>query len=275
MEHKEEVTNVVSWLTTGGLNDQTILKAAKFLLSVCDLTSLNDDDSEESIRLLCGRAVRPVNTRGDMPHVAAVCVFPKFIDIAREVLDGKPVRIATVAGAFPSGDAPTDLKLAEVQASIDRRADEVDYVIDHGLFLKEGNRVVENEVREAKRICGARTLKVILETGALRSEPAIRNAAESAILGGADFVKTSTGKLAPAATISATTVMLHVISDHMLSTGKRVGIKPAGGIANMNDATEYARLVHGILGNGWLNPSLFRIGASRLLDDIVARTSGC
>ncbi len=239
-------------------NRKEILKQ---ILGLLDLTTLEGNDNTARIAALCQKA-KTLN-------VAAVCVYPTFVKQVRHELAGCGIQTASVAGAFPSGQAPLELRIAEVLFAISQGADEIDMVISRGKFLEKDFNYVKQEIAEHKRACGPVHLKVILETGELQTSENIRLASQLAIENGADFIKTSTGKIQPAATLEAVEVMLQVIREHFEKTGKKVGIKAAGGISTPDQALEYYALVKKLLGNDWLSPQLFRIGASRLADGIV------
>lgn len=238
------------------------------VLRCLDLTSLEEDDTDERIAALCRRAVRPGDS---LPHVAAVCVFPRFVPLVRERLAGTGVLTAAAAGAFPSGRAPVGERLAEVRAAVEAGAEEIDTVMDHAAFLSQEVQAVADTLAATREVCrDGVILKVILETGALRSPDAIRSAAELAIVAGADFVKSSTGKAGVGVTLEAARVMMEAVGGHRDRTGRRVGVKLAGGIRTAEDALRYVALVEEILGEGWIAPETFRIGASSLADDLVA-----
>jgi deoxyribose-phosphate aldolase len=204
-----------------------------------------------------------------VPHVAAVCVYPSIVSTERRELHGSAVKVASVATAFPSGQAPLDVKLADVRAAVEAGADEIDMVIDRGAFLSGRIGRVYEEVVAVKDACGDAHLKVILETGELGSYDAVRKASLVAIAGGADFIKTSTGKITPAATLPVTLCMLEVIRDVHDETGLVIGMKPAGGIRTAKQSVQYLCLLHETLGHDWLTPDLFRFGASSLLNDVL------
>jgi deoxyribose-phosphate aldolase len=264
-----------SWITGLATNHTGRIpatdKAIRFILSVLDLTSLGENDTPSLIQQLCRKAVHPVPCNQGMPQVAAVCVYPQFVQGAREILRNTGIRIATVAGAFPTGEGPINKKLGEVSNALLQGADEIDFVIDYKEFLRGDKKYINEEVAQAKRLCGDKMLKVILETGAFGSSDNIRAASEVAIAAGADFLKTSTGKINPAATIPAARVMMEVIKEHYQKSGVMVGIKVAGGISSLNDAVQYLALLHEVLGEKWFTPDYFRIGASRLVDEISSR----
>jgi deoxyribose-phosphate aldolase len=237
------------------------------ILSFLDLTSLDGTDHPEKIRLFCRKALA-FKDHG-LPLPAAVCVYPPFIGIARRELDGTGIRVATTAAAFPSGQLPIALKLNEIRFAVEEGADEIDVVISRGTFLEGNYQVILDELGAMREAAGTRTLKIILETGELGTFENIARASELAIRSGADFIKTSTGKSTPAATPEAVYVMMQVICHHHQKTGIRIGIKPAGGIADPESALMYYYIVKETAGESWLSPTLFRIGASRLANQIT------
>jgi deoxyribose-phosphate aldolase len=268
------------WLSRRSIKKESKLFALRLAVAMCDLTTLEGQDTVEKVRRLCARAVNPYTPREGMPprevarvpHVAAVCVYPQFIAVAKEALQGTGVKVAAVGTAFPSGQYPFHLRLADVKWAIREGADEVDMVLNRGLFLQGEYRRVFDEIARVKEACGDRVhLKVILETGELGSYDNIRKAAYIALMAGADFIKTSTGKIQPAATLPATLVMLEAIRDFYDATGRAVGMKPAGGIRTAKDAIRYLVLLHETLGADWLTPERFRFGASSLLNDLLAQ----
>ena len=268
------------WLSRRSIKKESKLFALRLAVAMCDLTTLEGQDTVEKVRRLCARAVNPYTPREGMPprevarvpHVAAVCVYPQFIAVAKEALQGTGVKVAAVGTAFPSGQYPLHLRLADVKWAIREGADEVDMVLNRGLFLQGEYRRVFDEIARVKEACGDRVhLKVILETGELGSYDNIRKAAYIALMAGADFIKTSTGKIQPAATLPATLVMLEAIRDFYDATGRAVGMKPAGGIRTAKDAIRYLVLLHETLGADWLTPERFRFGASSLLNDLLAQ----
>lgn len=237
------------------------------ILSLLDLTTLEGIDNPDRIKALCTKALS-FGEHG-LPLPAAVCVYPPFVKLAKQLLEGSGVHVASVAGAFPSGQLPLHLRVNECLYAVSEGADEVDMVISRGAFLAAEYRFIVEEVAAMKNACGKVHLKVILETGELQTAANIRLASELAIEGGADFIKTSTGKIQPAATPEAMGTMLDVIQEHFSKTGKRIGVKPAGGISTPDQALLYYQLVNRITGDEWLNNSLFRIGASRLADGLL------
>jgi deoxyribose-phosphate aldolase len=253
------------------LGRQQILPSRDILLremfSLMDYTSLDGTDNPEKIRKLCLKALS-FGEQG-LPYPAAVCIYPPFIATAKHALKGSPIRIATVAAGFPHGQMPLKTKLEEVKYAVGEGADEIDVVISRGTLLDRKYHVVFRELDLIREAAGDKTLKVILETGELGTAENIAKASEIAIEAGADFIKTSTGKVTPAATEEAVYIMLQVILAHFRKSGKKTGIKPAGGIAQTNQALGYYQLVNGVLGREWITADLFRIGASRLADNIV------
>ena len=234
-----------------------------------DLTTLEGQDTAGKVRAMCAKAMVPDPSEPSVPHVAAVCVYPSLVPTARRALRGSAVKVASVATAFPSGQAPLDVKLADVRAAVEAGADEIDMVIDRGAFLSGQIGRVYEEVVAVKDACGDAHLKVILETGELGSYDAVRKASLVAIAGGADFIKTSTGKVTPAATLPVTLCMLEVIRDVHDETGLVIGMKPAGGIRTAKQSVQYLCLLHETLGSDWMTPDLFRFGASSLLNDVL------
>ncbi|MGL6279573.1 MAG: deoxyribose-phosphate aldolase [Gaiella sp.] len=247
------------------------LFALDLAVRMMDLTTLEGADTPGKVAALCAKAVRPDPDDRSIPSVAAVCVYPSHVATARGRLAGSGVKVASVATAFPSGQAPLTVKLADVAAAVEAGADEVDMVIDRGAFLSGRYGQVVDEVAAVKEACRDAHLKVILETGELGTYDAVRRASLLAIAGGADFIKTSTGKVAPAATLPVTLCMLEVIRDVHDETGRVIGMKPAGGIRTAKQAIQYLCLVHETLGPAWLTPDLFRFGASSLLNDVLAQ----
>jgi deoxyribose-phosphate aldolase len=247
-------------------------------IRMVDLTTLEGADTPGKVRALCAKARRPDPADPTCPSVAAVCVYPSLVAIAAAELAGSGVRVASVATAFPSGQAPLEVKLAETVAAVEDGADEIDMVLSRGAFLAGRYRQAYDEIVAVKQACGGDSaglqrprahLKVILETGELATYDNVRRAAWLAMLAGADFVKTSTGKVQPAATLPVTLVLLEAVRDHHAATGRRVGVKAAGGIRAAKDAIRYLVLVNETAGQEWLTPDLFRFGASTLLNDLL------
>lgn len=241
----------------------------KLALSMVDLTTLEGKDSEEKVRSLCAKAIEPDVTDDTLPHVAAVCVYPSMVETAVEALEGSGVRVASVATGFPSGQYPLDIRLDDTRRAVEAGADEIDMVISRGSFLAGYHDEVADEIAQIKEACGDAHLKVILETGELETYDLVRTASDLAIDAGADFIKTSTGKVSPAATMGVTLVMLEAVRDHFLQTGEHIGVKPAGGIRTAKQSLHYLVMVKETLGDDWLTPELFRFGASSLTNDLL------
>ncbi|MDT0308124.1 deoxyribose-phosphate aldolase [Streptomyces sp. DSM 44917] len=257
-----------------GLGTRSVKTTAKayaidLAISMIDLTTLEGADTPGKVRALCAKGVAPDPTDRSVPRVAAICVYPDLVATAREALAGSGVAVASVATAFPSGRAARAVKLADVRAAVAAGADEVDMVIDRGAFLSGRVMEVFEEIAEVRAACGAAHLKVILENGELGTFDAIRRASWLAMLAGADFIKTSTGKVAVNATPANTLLMLEAVRDFRAATGRQVGVKPAGGIRTTKDALKYLVLVNETAGEDWLDPAWFRLGASSLLNDLL------
>jgi deoxyribose-phosphate aldolase len=234
-----------------------------------DLTTLEGSDTPGKVAALASKAIRPDPVDPTIPSVAAVCVYPNLVPHALERVEGTGVKVASVATAFPSGQSPTDIKVEDARRAAEMGAHEIDMVIDRGAFLSGNYAKVYDEVRQVKEAIGDAHLKVILETGELGTYDNVRRASLLAIAGGADFVKTSTGKINPAATLPVTLVMLEAVRDVFEETGKRIGVKPAGGIRQAKQAVQHLVVVNETLGPEWLTPDLFRFGASSLLNDLL------
>ncbi|HLL67923.1 MAG TPA: deoxyribose-phosphate aldolase [Micromonosporaceae bacterium] len=243
--------------------------AIDLAIRMVDLTTLEGADTPGKVQTLCAKARRPDPTDASCPPVAAVCLYPSMISVAAAALAGSPVRLASVATAFPSGQAPLAVKLADTEAAVRDGATEIDMVINRGAFLSGRYREVHDEVVAVKAACGTAHLKVILETGELATYDNVRRASWLAMLAGADFIKTSTGKVQPAATLPVTMIMLTAARDFAARTGRLVGVKAAGGIRTTKDAIKYLVLVNETAGEEWLTPELFRFGASTLLNDLL------
>ncbi|MDF8263053.1 deoxyribose-phosphate aldolase [Luteipulveratus flavus] len=237
-------------------------------IGMIDLTTLEGADTEGKVRSLCAKAVTPDPLDPTTPHVAAVCVYNDMVGIAKDALKGTGIHVAAVATAFPSGRASMPVKLADTKDAVEAGADEIDMVIDRGAFLSGRYRQVFDEIVATKEACGQAHLKVILETGELVTYDNVRRASWLAMLAGADFIKTSTGKISPAATLPVTLIMLEAVRDWRELTGEMVGVKPAGGIRTTKDAVKYLVMVNEIAGEDWLTPEWFRFGASSLLTDL-------
>ena len=239
------------------------------ILNSIDLTTLEGKDTNKSATELCKQARSFHSNRPDVPNVAAVCFYPPFAALAKSQLKNTGINVACVAGAFPSGQSPLPIRIAEVKYAVEQGADEIDMVISRGRFLEEDYEYIFNEVKEIKAACGDAHLKVILETGELKDLNKVKLASEIAIAAGADFIKTSTGKMQPAATLEAFIVMLDVIKVHFDKTGIMIGIKPAGGISEVEVAKQYLLVLETVLGEPWMNNKWFRIGASRLAGRVL------
>jgi deoxyribose-phosphate aldolase len=243
--------------------------ALDLAVRMMDLTTLEGADTPGKVAALCSKAMRPDPADLTVPSVAAVCIYPSLVPHALERVEGSSVKVASVSTAFPAGQVPTELKVEEAARVAESGADEIDMVIDRGAFLSGHYAKVYDEVRRVKDVCGRAHLKVILETGELGTYDNVRRASLLAVAGGADFIKTSTGKIQPAATLPVTLVMLEAIRDVYEETGKKIGMKPAGGIRHSKQAVQYLVMVNETLGPEWLTPDLFRFGASSLLNDVL------
>lgn len=260
-------------LATRSIKTSSKLWAIETAITMIDLTTLEGADTPGKVAALCTKAVRPDPTDSTVPHVGAVCVYNDMVRIARDHLDnngGKEIPVAAVSTAFPSGRASLEVKKRDTEDAIANGATEIDMVIDRGAFLAGNLAKVFTEIVCIKEICGDRAhLKVILETGELVTYDNVRRASFLAMAAGADFIKTSTGKVSPAATAPVVLVMLEAVRDYFQMTGKRIGVKPAGGIRTTKDAIKQLVLVNETAGPEWLDPNLFRIGASALLNDLL------
>jgi len=243
--------------------------AIDLAISMIDLTTLEGQDTPGKVRALCAKALRPDPSDATAPRVAAICVYPDMVPVAAAALAGSGVHLASVATAFPSGRAALSVKLADVADAVAGGADEIDMVIDRGAFLSGRYLEVFDEIVAVKQACGDAHLKVILETGELVTYDNVRRASWLAMLAGGDFIKTSTGKISPAATLPVTLVMLEAVRDFRDATGRQIGVKPAGGIRTTKDAVKYLVLVNETVGDDWLDPDWFRLGASSLLNDLL------
>ena len=246
------------------------LAGLKLSVSMMDLTTLEGKDTPGKVAYLCRKALQPIDAKYGVPPCGAVCVYPSMVRHARKFLgEDSPVHVASVATGFPSGQYPLRTRLEEVRRAVADGADEIDMVIDRGAFLAGEHGKVFDEIAAVKAACGAAHLKVILETGELVTYDNVRLASQIAMEAGGDFIKTSTGKVAPAATMPVTLVMLEAIRDHFYDTGLRIGMKPAGGIRTAKQALAYLVMVKETLGDDWLTPDLFRFGASTLVNDVL------
>jgi deoxyribose-phosphate aldolase len=256
-------------LATRSIKKQSKLWAIDTAIRMVDLTTLEGADTPGKVRSLCAKARRPDPERPDVPSVAAVCIYPDLVPTAVDALRGTGIGIASVATAFPSGRAARAVKIADAEAAVRAGATEVDMVIDRGAFLAGHYRRVYDEIVEVKAACDTAHLKVILETGELVTYDNVLRASWLALLAGGDFIKTSTGKVSPAATLPVTHIMLQAVRDWHAQTGDRRGVKAAGGIRTTKDAIRYLVAVREVAGPEWLTPDLFRFGASSLLNDLL------
>tara|TARA_B100000287_G_scaffold427262_1_gene476590 strand:- start:593 stop:1492 length:900 start_codon:yes stop_codon:yes gene_type:complete len=253
---------------------RSIKKSAKkqalyLTLSMIDLTTLDGKDSPEKVKKLCYKAQHLDDFITGLPNVAAVCVYPTLVEIAKKELRGSNINVASVATAFPSGHSTLEVKKEEIKFAINSGADEIDMVISRGKFLSGEYNYVYDEIAAIKEVCGQVHLKVILETGELGSLDNVRKASDIAMYAGADFIKTSTGKISPASSMPVTFVMLNAIKDFYKKTGVKVGMKPAGGISTSKIALQYLVMLKEVLGAEWMNKKLFRFGASSLANDVL------
>jgi deoxyribose-phosphate aldolase len=243
--------------------------AIDLAIRMVDLTTLEGADTPGKVRALCAKARQPDPTDPGCPGVAAVCVYPSMVATAAQELRGSGIHVASVATAFPSGQAPLAVKLDDTRAAVASGADEIDMVINRGAFLSGRYLEVYEEIVAVRQACGDAHLKVILETGELATYDNVRRASWLGMLAGGDFIKTSTGKVTPAATLPVTLIMLEAVRDFRDATGRQVGVKPAGGIRTSKDAIKYLVLVNETTGPDWLSPDWFRFGASTLLNDLL------
>jgi deoxyribose-phosphate aldolase len=256
-------------LATRSIKADAKMRAIDMAVSMIDLTTLEGADTPGKVRSLCAQALRPDPQYPDVPPVAAVCVYPDLAAVAVERLAGSPVAVAAVATAFPSGRSSLPVKLADTTLAVDAGASEIDMVIDRGAFLTGRYGLVYDEIVAVKQACGQAHLKVILETGELAGYDDVRRASWLALLAGADVIKTSTGKVAPAATLPVVQLMLLAVRDWHRATGQYRGVKAAGGIRSAKDAIRHLVAVNEVAGPDWLTPQLFRFGASSLLNDLL------
>lgn len=259
----------IARLTARSIKKESKVAGLKLALSMIDLTTLEGKDSAGKVKQLCFKAMHLHDEMPGLPTVAAICVYPTLVKVAKKSLQGSKVKVAAVATAFPSGLAPRNVKITDTKYAVREGADEIDMVISRGKFLQGEYDYVFDEIAAVKEACGKAHLKVILETGELSTLDNVRLASEIAMKAGADFIKTSTGKVQPAATLPVTLVMLEAIRDYYYETGKMIGMKPAGGIAHAKQALQYLVMVKETLGTKWLSPDWFRFGASRLANDIL------
>jgi deoxyribose-phosphate aldolase len=254
---------------TRSIKKESKVEALRMVLSMIDLTTLEGQDTPGKVRQLCQKAIYLHDALPDLPQVAAVCVYPTMVGVARKVLGDADIKVASVATAFPSGMAPRQIKLEETRIAVEEGADEIDMVISRGRFLQGEYDFVFDEIAAIKEACGDAHLKVILETGELGTLDRVRQASVLAMHAGADFIKTSTGKIQPAATLPVTLVMLQAIRDYFCESGRMVGMKPAGGISSAKLAVHYLVMLHETLGNAWMTPEWYRFGASSLANDVL------
>lgn len=255
-------------LGTRSIKKESKVWAIDTAISMVDLTTLEGADTPGKVKAMCSKALHPDPTDLTTPSVAAVCVYGDLVETARSVV-GDRIHVAAVATAFPSGRASLDVKLMDTKEAVAAGADEIDMVIDRGAFLSGDYAKVAREIEAVKQACGSAHLKVILETGELKTLDNVKRASYLAMRSGADFIKTSTGKVTPAATLPVTLVMLEAVRDYYSQTGIRIGVKAAGGIRTSKDAIKYLVLVNETVGEEWLTPDYFRFGASTLLNDLL------
>ncbi len=259
----------VARFNTRSIKKETKVQGLKLALNMIDLTTLEGKDTVGKVRQLCYKAQHIADHIPNLPTTAAVCVYPNHVRTAKKCLEHTVVKIASVATAFPSGNSSLKIKLADTKIAVDNGADEVDMVISRGQFLEGNYNFVFDEIATIKEACGHARLKVILETGELSTLDNIRKASDIAMFAGADFIKTSTGKISPAATMPVTLVMLEAIRDYYELTGNKIGMKPAGGISTAKSALQYLVMLYETLGEPWMTNEWFRFGASSLANDIV------
>lgn len=258
-----------SRFTKRSIKNETKINGLKLALNMIDLTTLEGKDTEGKVKQLCYKAQHLHDAYPGLPTVAAVCVYPSMVAVAKKALGDSGVKVAAVATAFPSGQAPKDVKIRDTKFAVDQGADEIDMVISRGKFHEGEYNFVFDEIAAIKEACGNARLKVILETGELVTYDKVRRASDIAMYAGADFIKTSTGKISPAATMPVTLVMLEAIRDFYYKTGKKIAMKPAGGISKSKLALHYLVMLNEVLGEEWMNNEWFRFGASSLANDIL------
>jgi deoxyribose-phosphate aldolase len=259
----------VARLNTRSIKKSSKVYGLKLALNMIDLTTLEGKDTPGKVKQMCYKAMHPHDALPGLPSVAAVCVYPTMVKLAKKQLEGSNVKVASVSTAFPSGQAPLKVKLDDTKFAVDSGADEIDMVISRGEFLKGNYNFVYDEIAAIKEACKAARLKVILETGELCTLDNVRKASDIAMMAGADFIKTSTGKISPAATQPVVLTMLEAIRDYYFKTGIMIGMKPAGGISTAKAALQNLVMVKETLGNDWLNNHWFRFGASSLTNDLL------
>ena len=259
----------VARFTTRSIKKESKMQGMKMVLSMIDLTTLEGKDTEGKVQQMCYKAAHLHDVIPGLPTVAAVCVYPPMVKTAKDALIGTGVKVASVSTAFPSGQSTHEIKIADTKFAVENGADEIDMVISRGEFLKGNYNFVFDEIASIKEACGIARLKVIFETGELSTLDNVRKASDIAMYAGADFIKTSTGKISPAATMPVTLVMLEAIRDYYYATGRMVGMKPAGGISTSKLALQYLIMVNETLGADWLSNEWFRFGASSLANDVL------
>jgi deoxyribose-phosphate aldolase len=258
-----------SRVTKRSIKNETKINGLKLALNMIDLTTLEGKDTDGKVQQLCYKAQHLHDAYPGLPTVAAICVYPSMVATAKKALGDSGIKVASVATAFPSGQAPKDIKIRDTKYAAAQGADEIDMVISRGKFHMGEYNFVFDEIAAIKEVCGDARLKVILETGELGSYDKVRKASDIAMYAGADFIKTSTGKIQPAATLPVTLVMLEAIRDFYYKTGKKIAMKPAGGISKSKLALHYLVLLQEVLGEGWMSNEWFRFGASSLANDIL------
>lgn len=266
---KVGVEERVARFQTRSIKNESKMQGLHMALSMVDLTTLEGKDTPAKVKQMCYKAIHLHDIHPGIPTVAAVCVYPSMVKIAKKEVGNSGVKVASVSTAFPSGQAPMDVKLRDTRFAVDEGADEIDMVISRGRFLSGDYNFVFDEIAAIKEVCGKARLKVILETGELVTLDNVRKASDLAIQAGADFIKTSTGKIQPAATMQVTYTMLMAIKDHFDRTGIMIGMKPAGGISSSKLALHYLVMVNETLGSAWLSNEWFRFGASSLANDVL------
>ncbi len=266
---KVGVEERVATFQTRSIKNESKIQGLNMILNMIDLTTLEGKDTLGKVKQMCYKAMHLHDSFDDLPTVAAVCVYPSMVKIAKNEVKNSGVKVASVSTAFPSGQSPLDVKIYDTKFAISEGADEIDMVISRGKFLSGDYNFVFDEIAAIKDICGKVRLKVILETGELVTLDNVRKASEIAMYAGADFIKTSTGKIQPAATMQVTYTMLLAIKDFYQKTGKMIGMKPAGGISTSKLALHNLVMVKEVLGNDWLNNEYFRFGASSLANDVL------
>ena len=270
---KVGINDRVARVQARSIKKESKIQGLKMVLSMIDLTTLEGADTDGKVKQMCYKAIHLHDSIPGLPTTAAVCVYPTFVKTAVKAVKGSGVKVASVATAFPSGHSSREIKLMDTKIAVDNGADEVDMVISRGMFHSGEYNFVFDEIAAIKEACGKARLKVILETGELGTYDKVRRASDIAMDAGADFIKTSTGKIQPAATLPVTLVMLEAIKDHYYATGRMVGMKPAGGISNAKLALHYLVMVKETLGGQWLSNEWFRFGASSLANDVLMQLS--